>query len=322
MRPRFGCGGVGALERATVLPDATDASAELDADATRRAFLKKVAIGGAVAALGTQVLPFDRLVPSASGQEDEDAPELTPDEEQLTFLASLALAGAATYRAATGDEPSGDEGEGEGEEEAPEETTTTLPPIEVPVLAEPVVEILRTFGSHHAQQAVALNGALSVAVAAPNPGLLQELRTVLAAAADEAAVLDALRDLEERLAATHLAAIGELEDANDASLVATALPIVAQHAVVLGLIGTTPTPLAELVPEEQPTDAALSEQTYPAQPADAGTGDTTTTTDANAGGEGADAGSTETPGDGTESSGGADDGTDSAGSSADPESGN
>ncbi len=269
-----------------MLPDATDASAELDADATRRAFLKKVAIGGAVAAIGTQVLPFDRLVPGASGQEGEgDATaDLGPDEPRMAFLASLALAGAAAYRAATGNEPAGDEEEAE----AAPSTTTTLPPIDVPVLAEPVVEVLRTFGAHHAQQAVALNAAITTAVAAPNATLLDELRTALGGSADEAAVLATLRDLEERLAATHLAAIAELEDATDASLVATTLPVLGQHAVVLGMIGEPPTPLEDLAPEEQTTEGALTEQTHPAEAASAEGGDTTTTTDANVGGEGAD----------------------------------
>ncbi|HMJ78201.1 MAG TPA: hypothetical protein VK507_19625, partial [Iamia sp.] len=137
--------------------------------------------------------------------------------------------------------------------------------------------------------------------------------------------LGILRDLEERIAATHLQAIADLEDVNDAQLVATALPVVGQHAVVLGLVGSTPTPLEELIPEEQATDEALDEATYPADgttaPPDAsGPPDE----DANAGGEGVDPDTSSSGGsdDGTESSGGgAGDGTDTgAGGAADPES--
>ena len=252
-----------------MLPDATDASAELDADATRRAFLKKVAIGGAAAAIGTQVLPLNRLVPGAGAQDaggDEPAAPLGPDEARMTFLAGLSLAAAAIYHTASGDEAR----QGSGTEaDADAATTTTLPPVTVPQLAEPVVEVLRTFGSHHAQQAVAINAAVTTAVTAPNATLVTEVRSALAGTADEGGVLDALRDLEERLAATHLDAIGALGDASDAKLVSSALPIVAQHAVVLGRIGGSDVAIEELVPEVQTTDRQLTTDAYPATDAGA-----------------------------------------------------
>ena len=317
----------------------------VESDATRRAFLKKVAIGGAAAAIGTQVLPLrafaqeegengeggggddptsDTTAPGTESDSEEPTVELTPDEERVTFLAGIGLAAAAVYRAATGDEATEDDEEDE-EEAATPSTTTTLPPITVPPLAEPVIEVLRVFGSHHSQQATGLNGLLTTPVEAPNGSLLAEVRGGLGTATDEAAVLGILRDLEERIAATHLQAIADLEDVNDAKLVATALPVVSQHAVVLGQAGTTPTPLEQLVPEEQTTDGALDEATYPADgttaPQDApGTPDE----DANAGGEGVDPDSSSSGGaeDGTESSGGgAGDGTETgAGGAADPES--
>ncbi|HEV7721654.1 MAG TPA: twin-arginine translocation signal domain-containing protein [Iamia sp.] len=308
-------------------PQPTDLAAAVgDADATRRAFLKKVAIGGAAAAVATQVLPLDRLVPRAGAQEEgEEEVELTPDEERMTFLAGIALAGATVYRAAAGDETPPEEADEQEDTGGTTTTTTTLPVITVPALAEPVVEVLRVFGSHHSQQATALNGTIPTAVEVHNGTLVAEVRGALGTAADEAEVLGILRDLEERIAATHLQAIADLEDANDAQLVATALPIVSQHAVVLGLVGTTPTPLEELIPEEQATDEAFDEATYPADgttaPEDtSGPGDE----DANAGGEGVDPDTSSSGGseDGTESSGGgADDGTDTgAGGAADPES--
>lgn len=319
----------------------------LDGDATRRSFLKKVALGGAAAAVGTQMLPLDRLVPGAGAQEggggdsstdttepgseteSEAAPELTPDQERLTFLAGVALAGAAAFRAAAGDEGTGGT-PGEGSEAAPSDsTTTTLPPIEVPPLAEPVVEVLRVFGSHHSQQATAMNDDLEVVVDAPNTTLLTEVRSALGSAADETAVLELLRDLSERIAATHLQALGEIEDSTDAQLVATALPIVAQHAVVLGTVAPSPAPLEELVPAEQTTDGALTEADYPSRsgpetedtPGDTGSEQP----EGSGGGEGADpdTDTSGTPDDGTEQSGGgADDGnsTGAGGSASDPDS--
>ncbi len=327
----------------------------VESDATRRAFLKKVALGGAAAAIGTQVLPLRAFAQEEEEESDQDGDgagpddptsettepgtqgeseepvELTPDEERITFLAGIGLAAATIYRAATGDEAT-DEEEEDGEEStttAPSSTTTTLPPITVPPLSEPVVEVLRAFGSHHSQQSTGLNTLLTTAVDAANPGLVTEVRDALGAAADEAAVLDVLRDLEERIAATHLQAIADLEDANDAQLVATALPVVGQHVVVLGQVGATPAPLDELVPEAQTTDGALDEATYPS--ADATPEDTPGTPppeepEESGGGEGADpdtqtdvnpdGGSTE------QSGGGAEDGgsTDSGGSASNPES--
>jgi hypothetical protein len=322
----------------------------VDADATRRAFLKKVAIGGAMAAIGTQVLPIRAFAQEGGGDdgegtggddptsettqpgtegESEEPVELTPDEQRVTFLAGIGLAAAIIYRAATGDEETEEEpADGETTTTAAE-PTTTLPPITVPPLSEPVVEVLRVFGSHHSQQSTGLNGMLTTAVEAPNGTLVAEVRGALGAAADEAAVLALLRDLEERIAATHLQAIADLEDVNDASLVATALPIVGQHALVLGRIGATPTPLEELIPEEQTTDGALDEATYPADgttappdtPGDTGSEEP----ESNDGGEGADpdTGTEQTPDDGTEQSGGgAESGgsTDAGGSANDPES--
>ncbi|HMJ77874.1 MAG TPA: twin-arginine translocation signal domain-containing protein, partial [Iamia sp.] len=129
----------------------------VESDATRRAFLKKVAIGGAAAAIGTQVLPLRAFAQEEGettepGTEGEEEVELTPDEERMTFLAGIALAGATVYRAATGDETPAEEDE-EEDSGGSTTTTTTLPPITVPSLAEPVVEVLRVFGSHHSQQA-------------------------------------------------------------------------------------------------------------------------------------------------------------------------
>jgi hypothetical protein len=330
----------------------------VDADATRRAFLKKVAIGGAVAAIGTQVLPIRAFAQEEGGSDDtgddptdgadneddptsettepgsdaEDTVELTPDEQRVTFLAGIGLAAAVVYRAATGDEeaPSDEEGGETTTTAASESTTTTLPPITVPPLAEPVVEVLRVFGSHHSQQATALGGLLAAPVETANGSLVAEVRGAIGNAADEAAVLSLLRDLEERIAATHLQAIADMEDVNDAKLVATALPVVGQHALVLGRIGSSPTPLEELIPEEQTTDGALDEATYPSDGTTAPTDlPGQSDDDANAGGEGAEegtggsGGTGETPDDGTESGGGgATDGSGSTdgGNPADPES--
>lgn len=297
-------------------PHLTDASPDpLAADdaAGRRSFLRKVAIGGAAAAVGGQLLSApafgqedDESTTTAAegGAAEEDAVALTADEERVTFLAGISLAAAGAYKAATGTEPSG---EG-ADEEASAEPTTTLPPIQVPPMSEPVVEVLRRLGAQHTGQAVAFNALLTTAVEAPNTTLLTQVRSQLGAAADQSAVLGILRDMTEQIAATQMTAIGDLEEVNDTKVVAAAMPVLGEHVVVIGQLTTPPVELVSLVPTEQTTDGALAPADYPAE---AGTGDpaedTPTTTDANAGGEGAEPGATTAPSseDGTESSGGA-----------------
>jgi hypothetical protein len=53
---------------------------------------------------------------------------------------------------------------------------------------------------------------------------------------DENAVLDALRDLENTLASTHLSLVGALEGSEGAALVASILNIQARQSAALGLL--------------------------------------------------------------------------------------
>lgn len=241
---------------------------DASADDDRRTFLKRLAIGGAAAAVATQVLPLDRLTPAGLGQEDEDGaaeegPELTADEETLAFLAGLSLATASAYRAAVGDEAP--EPDPEAEAAAP-----SLPPVEVGV-PEPVSEVLRRFGSHHNRHATAFNGVLPAAVETANATLVAELSSSLAGVGDVDGLLAALRANEERLAATHLSVLAEMTDDNDATLVVRSLPVLAQHAVVLGRIAEEPVAVGELIPETQGESDPLTPDSYPpeaAQPAE------------------------------------------------------
>lgn len=230
-----------------------DASAEDD----RRTFLKRLAIGGAAAAVATQVLPLDRLTPAGLSQEaeEEDGPELTADEQTIAFLAGLALATASAYRAAVGDEAP------EPDPEA-EIAPPTIEPVDIDV-PEPVSEVLRRFGSHHNRHATALNGVLPAAVELPNGSLAAELSATLSGAGDVDALLDSLRAHEERLAATHLSVLSEMTDDNDAALVVRTLAVLAQHAVVLGSIGETAADVTELIPEVQTDDDPLNPTVYP-----------------------------------------------------------
>jgi hypothetical protein len=300
----------------TPQPHLIDASDALGAD-DRRSFLKKVAVGGAVVAVGTQIGPLRAFAQEGGGGGEEEV-ELTLDQELLSFLAGVAHAASLSFRAATGDEPEEDE---EEDTEA-EEPTTPLPEISVVPLAEPIVEVLREFGAQHAGQAAGLGSLLPEPVAVPNATLLVEVRSQLDGAADQTAVLGVLRDLDERIAATHLAALAQLGDVNDAKVVAAALPVVGQQAVVLGSLATPPVEIDALVPVEQSTEGALTPEAYPVEltgttlpagdvpPSDVGGDDTETTTSAPAGGDGAEAGASTTQpstGSGTETDTGATD---------------
>jgi hypothetical protein len=269
----------------------------VDAGDSRRAFLTKVAVGGAALTLGSQLVPATRLLPVSGAQEEEIA--LTADEELVEFLVSLGMAVAEVYKAAVAG------------------TANALP--------EPTVELAQAFGNHHTQQASALLlGVLPEGHAVvANPSIVTEQTDLLDTASDTTGVLTALRDLEDRVAATHFAAIASLESQVDARLVATALPVVAQHAAVLSTLITDD--LDVVLPETQTDEGAFVAADHPLGDPEAetegggapsseseGGGDTTTT--ANDGGEGAEPGegggtgqpgvATETPG-----GGGTDDGS-------------
>lgn len=265
---------------ATVLPSALPDLAA-DDGSSRRAFLTKVALGGAALTVGSQLVPATRLFPPSGAQEEGEV-ALGADETQVRFLASLSLAAEQVYRTAA---------------------ATALP--------EPVVELVEAFGTHHRGQATTLVALLPESVTIDtvpaNPTVLAEQTMAVEGAAGTDAVLGALQSLEEALAATLFAAVGTLESQDDARLVATLAPVCAQHATVLGaLAGQAP---ADLLPEVQDAEGALSEADNPVGEVtsedDAPTGDSTTTP--NQGGEGAepgDEGDAGETGDGTESSGG------------------
>lgn len=255
-----------------------------DAGSSRRAFLTKVAVGGAALTVGSQLLPATRLLPTSGAQEGEEALALDADGTRLEFLASVALAAAATYRAAA------------------ERTTDPLP--------EPVAEVAAAFGRHHSQQADTLKALLpegyDLEGLVANPTLVSTQATALEEADGPEGVLGVLRALEDSVAATHFAALGAFESQDDARLVATALPVCAQHATVLGALeGLAP---ADLLPEAQGGDGALTPAAYPVAPATEGGaegGDSTTTSNVGGDGpEGGGEGDTGQSGEGTDSSGG------------------
>lgn len=178
---------------------------------TRRTFLVRAALGGALVGIGTAVGPLTGLLPVAGAQEADDALTSPSDLDEPMFAAgasSLELGAVAAYQAAA----SGS-------------------------LFDEVWLGRLTFIQHHHQTV-----ADALAAAKPDGATIEPDATILAGtvaavsgAADRATALGALAELESVLAATHLYAIGGLEDEVLAKTLAQALAIESQQAVVLGL---------------------------------------------------------------------------------------
>lgn len=195
----------------------------------RRRFLQQVAVSGAVLSVGSQLVPFGRLLPAAWAQDGADEPT---DLEIAAFAASVELAAAAVYRVA----------------------------VDSGLLSEPVTALARTFGSHHSAHAGALNDLLAEEIMEPNARLLREVTRPIEASDDEAGVLEVALGVEEAAAATYYAALGSL-DQQTAAAVATILPIESQHAVVLGTV--LEQPRSRYLPVLQDDDGAVTVADYP-----------------------------------------------------------
>lgn len=194
----------------------------------RRRFLQQMAAGGAVLTVGSQLVPFGRLLPAAWAQDGAEEPT---DLEIAAFAASVELAAVSAYRAAV------DSGQ----------------------LSEPVTALARLFGSHHSAHAAALNDLLAEEIMEPNDTLLSLTRLV-EGSGDEASVLDVVLGIEEAAAATYYAALGTL-DQQTAAAVATILPVESQHAVVLATV--LERPRSQSLPVLQDDDAAFEAADYP-----------------------------------------------------------
>jgi hypothetical protein len=155
------------------------------------------------------------------------------DRELLTFANTLELAAAELYGVA----------------------------LAAGTLDDDTTAIVVGFADHHRQYAEAIAGLIgSDAPNQANEAVLREFESEFEG--DQESILEAAFELEQAVAATHLAILGELRGTDGAALVASIQPIEARQAVVLGeMVGL---PLAETVPELESTDAALDPDEFPA----------------------------------------------------------
>lgn len=129
------------------------------------------------------------------------------------------------------------------------------------------------FQSHHRAVADAIieMGDANAEAPVADAEFSKAANDAIAAAADQNAVLLALADVEETLAATHLAAVAQLREVSTAKTVTQVLAVEGQQAALLAVAGGSS--IESVTPATNTGDAAVT------IPADAGT--TTTTTEAN-----------------------------------------
>ena len=194
---------------------------------SRRSFLKRAGVGGAVITIGTSVLPVGRLLSPVYAQ--------AGDAGVAAFAESVELAAVEAYKAAA----------------ASGKVTDAA-----------VGSVAMLFASHHTEHGAAFGAAAgSAATGMPNAKLLEAVGPQLTGAVDQTALLRIAYDLENAAAATYMFALGALTSVEALQLTASILPIESQHAVVLGqVLGLPPT---DYIPGFETADAAVTPADYP-----------------------------------------------------------
>jgi ferritin-like protein len=201
--------------------------------ASRRQFLKRASVGGAVLAAGAGSISLAALLPAAA-QSGTTTDTITEGDTPIVVFAQTAeLALVSLYQAA----------------------------IQTDKLSTLLTEVARTFGLHHGQHATTL-GTLAdkAATNKANQALLDQYQPQITSATSETAVVQVLYQLEQAAAATYEAALGKLETTFTAGPVSTILPIEGQHAVVWGQALNLP--IDQWLPAFQSESDALDAQKY------------------------------------------------------------
>lgn len=225
----------------------TDQSIDSATATSRRTFLTRSAIGGALVTAGALALPHTGLIPAA-GARPADQGDLK-DPDFADFGTAIELAAVTAYSAAF------DKG----------------------VLDAEWSDLALDFQGHHQAVADTLvelrDPDLPEAVA--EASFAKTSLDAIKAASDQSGVLAALAVVEETCAATHLSAIGQLAEKSTARTVAQVLCVEGQQAAMLGVAsGST---IAEVTPATNSSDAALT------IPKGSTTASTTSTTTASSG---------------------------------------
>jgi hypothetical protein len=203
---------------------------------SRRRFVRTVGLGAA--ALGAAAATGSALSGVASAQTaSSEVPELTEsDIELVQFLQSVCLAGEAILTSAVTSQQ---------------------------ITDSAISEQLRTFAGHHGDQAAKFGELLTEEeqITDPNPTLTSSETSAVEAALDQSVLLGQLLDLEERMAATMLASLGEATSFLVAGDIAAVLPVVGQQAAALGQ--DLDAPIDSWLPAFATTDGAMTPAEFP-----------------------------------------------------------
>ncbi|MCU1453183.1 MAG: hypothetical protein JWN46_1329 [Acidimicrobiales bacterium] len=201
---------------------------------SRRGFMKKVGVGGALLAVAGAAAPVEALTGAAAAPAARQADALPDSETLATFLMTVEYTGAQLYRLAS--------------------AHAGLDPA--------VVTLITKFGDHHQQHGDSYATAISAKDAAkiPNEKLLAERSRKVTVAADQKALLTALADYEDTMAATYLSLIAATTDRTDARAYGDVMAVEVQHAVDLGT--KLKQSATTLVPDREAQAAALRPATY------------------------------------------------------------
>lgn len=184
----------------------TDQSLDSATATTRRTFLARTAVGGALVTAGAVALPLGHLLPGAGAQESQS--DLLTDLAFATFASPLEMAAVQGYQAA----------------------------IASSALDAAWTSRAQSFQTHHQAVVDTLAPFLSEDDPAPMPDSdlsSSTTKAIKAAGSDQDGVLKALAALEDTLAATHLSAIPMLRESSTAKIVAQVLSVESQQAALL-----------------------------------------------------------------------------------------
>jgi hypothetical protein len=228
---------------------------------SRRAFLRGVGLGGAALTVGGSAVAM--AATSAGAQTST-----TSGDTATTVAAATTAAAASTVPASTTTEvPKAPTAE--DLEILSFAQTLELALVEVygaalatGKIADDVVPVVAAFRDHHLQHGQEYAGlAGKAALNTANAGLVDEYVPRVEAAADQAAVLTVLFELENSAAASYTGALADVRGLNAAATMANILPIESRHAVVLG--ETLGLDLDEYVPSFEDPEKGFDPDQYP-----------------------------------------------------------
>jgi hypothetical protein len=257
-----------------------------DGEAGRRTFLRRLGLGGALAAAAVPA-----FAEAASAQTATTSASATSTTTGAPATGTTVAQAAGTTTIASASSPTTGAPAGGTTVAPPAATTTSIVAPAQPTpddlvvfafaqslelalaqlydaaaksgkLGAEIAPIVVEFGGHHRQHAQAFAGmAGKAATGTANQTLLSKTTPMLEGAADEKAMLTVLLGLENAAAASYTQALGSIVGTNGAASVASIQPIEARHATVFAqAIGQ---PVNQYVIPLQTTAGAVTAANYP-----------------------------------------------------------